>query len=483
MKKRYLAILLTVLCMFTGCVMEEDAVVNTAPMEEPPQLDESYDPQQAKEEDTATEERKGLTVEELINSDKVIRPVSDGDKMNDRKTEVEGEDYSQNGIDVLSDASVSLFAEAAKSDPGSNVLISPASLIMALGMTENGARGETLLQMEKVVNGGLGVDEFNALCGAFSKRLLASEDVRWNNANAIWVKDDGLLRLRDDFVSNVKEYYSADIKLAEFDSKTVRDINDWISEQTEGRINDMIDSLDRTSRALLVNAIAFDGEWMEAYKDEDIIEDSVFTNADGSESKVTMLSSSEDRCFKFAGGKGFVRPYKGGEYSFVGILPNEDAGKEGLSDFIDSISGDSEEFAKAVREAKDADVYVLMPEFKCEYGIIDMKNNLAGMGMTDAFDPAKADFGDMMEAAGNGKDDTDAGVRLWIDKVLHSTYIDVNRKGTEAAAATVVEMRLYAAAKPALDEVHIELDRPFVYAIVDNETGLPVFMGCINHID
>ena len=188
---------------------------------------------------------------------------------------------------------------------------------------------------------------------------------------------------------------------------------------------------------------------------------------------MNYLASTENRYFELAGGRGFIKPYKGNEYSFVGILPEEGVSCE---EYVHEIWNNNLDFAKAVREAEDTEVRVRIPEFKADFAK-ELSGVYKYLGMNEAFSQADANFEKMM-AWENG-----AAAEAYIGKIIHKTFIDVDRKGTKAAAATVVDMRLKSAVV-AVEKVNIiTLDRPFVYAIVDNETGFPVFVGCQNMME
>ncbi len=389
-------------------------------------------------------------------------------------TGIEAED-----IEAVSRASLALFANTIRremdNDPGTNVLISPTSVQMALGMTANGARGDTLKQMEEVIASGMSIDRINPFYYELREKMMHGEDVDWNVANSIWFRNDGLWEMKPDFLAAVKTYYDADIWLADFDEQTVADINEWIKQETYGMIPKTISRLSPDDRMLLINAIAFEGEWENEYEEYDIEENSTFRNADGTTSDVTMLYSNEDRYFTVGEGIGFIRPYKGGEYSFVGILP-----EEGVSpaEFVEDLYDSGVDLSEEIRNATYYDrIYVRIPEFELDYDIL-LNDVLHDMGMTDAFSSVDADFGEMMQPVAETVDDS-----AWIGSVLHKTHIEVNREGTRAAAVTVVTMENCAAAIDYSLPLEITLDRPFVYAIVDNDSGLPIFLGTINSIE
>ncbi|MBR3103494.1 MAG: serpin family protein [Lachnospiraceae bacterium] len=375
---------------------------------------------------------------------------------------------------ALSQASMQLFAEAVKHEgKHPNVLLSPTSIAIAFGMAENGAQGETLKQMEQVIGGGIAIDEMNPLLYDLSDRFRSAKEVGWNVANSVWFKDDGMWQVKDTFAQKALSWYGADVWKAPFDNGTKDDINNWVSEQTRGMIPKLIDEIPEDAGMYLINAMAFEGEWQNEYEEDEILENRKFTNADGSQEDVTMLASTEGRYFTLGDGIGFVRDYKGGEYSFMGLLPEEGTDLDG---YIASLAGSDADLAAAIRNCSYGDVIVQIPEFTTDYGV-EMKEMLIDMGMDLPFDPVKAEFTEMMEPTDGGD------YQVWIGAVLHKTHIEVDRKGTRAAAVTAIEMDRCNAIAPIEEEpIRIILDRPFIYGIIDNATGLPVFLGCVNSL-
>ncbi len=242
-----------------------------------------------------------------------------------------------------------------------------------------------------------------------------------------------------------------------------------MKENTRDRIPEILNDLSPEARIALVNAMAFDGEWETEYEESDINEEGEFTNADGTKKTVPMLYSTESRAILLAGGLGFIKPYKGGKYSFVGILPPEGMSTE---EYVKKIAEDPTGFSEAYLTADSSkDVYVTMPEFKTEYGIV-MNDVLDQLGVKEAYSDG-ANFHAMV---------TDESAPVKIGSVIHKTMIDVDRHGTKAAAATVVIMDKCSAI--VVDEPYsVVLDRPFVYAIVDNASGVPVFLGAQNSMN
>lgn len=358
-------------------------------------------------------------------------------------------------VEGTANFAVELFKQSA--DGMKNYMISPLSVMLALSMTANGAEGETLAQMEEVLSGSLDIDELNKNIGAFVANLPNDEKACLSVANSIWLCE-GELNVKKEFLETNAGYYNADVYSAKFDEHTINDINNWVSYKTDGTIKQMLDEIPGGAVMYLINALTFDAEWKEIYT-EDQIFDGEFNGVSGKQT-VSMMSSREDLYLEDDRATGFIKPYAEG-YSFVAMMPNDNID---IEDYIASMSGS--EFISTIKNAKDGLVNVTVPKFKTEYAI-EMSSALKSLGMTNAFDEKKADFSGI-----------DSSSNLFINRVLHKTFINVDERGTKAGAATVVEMRGEVAAL--IEDVYtVNLDRPFVYAVIDNQTCLPVFMGAV----
>ena len=372
---------------------------------------------------------------------------------------------------ALSTGSFQLLKTIMEVDGGNNknILISPVSIQLALGMTATGAKpgSDTEKGMMAVLMPGSDENSsaLNEEMATIAKKMRDEKDVSWNVANSIWMNNDGEVKLRDSFISDAVNYYDAALYAAPFDQSTVDAINGWVKENTKERISVIIDELSADAKIALVNAVAFDGKWKNSYEDYAIDEDCEFHNADGSTSRVTMLRSTE-KGLRIAGGLGFVRNYKGDRYGFVGLLPPDGETPE---QYVAEILYEKTSFASQFLSADSSvEAQVSMPEFKAEYGLT-MNDVLKNLGMEKAFSD-EAEFDDMI---------TDDSSRVKISLVNHRAMIEVDRTGTKAAAATIVVMEKATAVAPSENFV-VCLDRPFVYAIVDLDSGVPVFLGVQN---
>lgn len=376
--------------------------------------------------------------------------------------EVTGKKTDRTFEESSADFALKLFRATARGEE--NALVSPLSVMLALAMTANGAKGETKAQMEALLGGGMDIEDLNGYLYTYMKSLPSSEKAKLALANSVWFRDTESLDVRAAFLQKNADYYSADVYKAPFDKKTCDDINRWIEENTDGMIKKMLDGIDEDAVMYLINTVLFDAEWQNVYF-ENQIRDGFFTTADGKRRNVTMMHSDETNFIDDGKATGFIKPYKDG-YSFAAFLPNEGVS---LDSYLDSMTGEG--FLAAVKGAKKETVIAAMPKFEYGYKTM-MKDILKSLGMTVPFDKGKADFSDLaVSSDGN----------IYINRVIHQTYISVGEKGTRAGAATIVQMGSESAGY--VENYHtVTLDRPFVYAIIDNATGLPIFIGTVTDI-
>lgn len=339
---------------------------------------------------------------------------------------------------------------------GESVLVSPLSALGALAMAENGADGETLAQMERAT--GMGADELIGLLRAYG---VPAEDDPISIANSVWLRDSDGLAVEDDFLAACGDQLGAQVFSAPFDDSTVADVNAWVSERTHEMIPQMLDQISGDAQVLLVNALAFEGGWEEPF-DSELTSPDTFICEDGSEQDVTMMHSTEGGYLEGELATGFVKPYEGYDYAFVGLLPAEGVS---VGELLASLDGSALE--ELLTPVAGAGAEIGLPQFTASYET-DLTDALQALGMTDAFDPDLADFSRMGTS--------DKGP-LSVSGVLHKTFIDVNEEGTRAAAATVIGLDGVAGPGDPIEYHEVILDRPFVYLIMDLRTGLPVFAG------
>ena len=371
------------------------------------------------------------------------------------------DDLSSQNADVI-DFAIRLFK--ASNENGKNTLISPLSVLCALAMTANGAEEETLAQMEEVL--GMTTDELNMYLYSYMKNLPQGDKYKLSLANSIWFTEDERFTVNQDFLQTNADYYGADIYKAPFDKQTLKDINNWVKQNTDEMIPEILDQIPSEAIMYLVNALAFEAEWSEIYEKHQV-KDGEFTKEDGTKQDVKFMYGSEGTYFEDEKATGFMKRYKGGKYAFVAMLPNEGVS---VSEYIASLDGES--LNALLANPQYGTVHTSIPKFETEYKV-EMSEILQDMGMTEAFDMYNADF----EGLG-----TSTGGNIYISRVLHKTFISVGEKGTKAGAATIVEMKDGAAAEPT-EPKEVYLDRPFVYMLVDCENNIPFFIGTMMDVN
>jgi serpin B len=368
------------------------------------------------------------------------------------------------------DFSIALFRQSvAQEESGvENVLIAPGSVLFAMGMTANGAAENTLTEMQAVMWPGMSQEEVNQDMAILNQELTASQDVSFRLANAIWAKEDteSSFQVKEEFTEINSTYYNADTYLKPFDDSTVNEINDWVNTNTNGMIPTLLEEIPDDVVMYLVNAMAFEGEWKVGYEDYEILEDRIFTNVLGEEETVTMLNSQEEYYLEDDSVKGFLKYYEGGEYAFFALIPKDGVT---LDSYIEAMTGES--YRQLYDNRICTDVEVMLPEFTNDYDI-ELSESLENMGISDAFHET-ADFTRMADYEGY----------LYISRVLHKTHIEVDRTGTRAAAVTAVELVNDECVDIEQEYRSVYLDQPFLYGIIDTDTGIPVFLGVERSIE
>jgi serpin B len=352
---------------------------------------------------------------------------------------------------------------------GDNIFYSPYSISLALAMTYAGANGETAQQMADTLQFMLEQERlhpaFNWLDAELAKRGQGAQGkdgkgFRLNIANAIWGQKD--YEFLPAFLDVLAENYGAGLRILDFRTETEKSrvaINDWVSDQTEERITDLIPpgAITELTRLVLTNAIYFNAAWENPF-DKKMTANGPFYLLDGGQVTVPMMKQTES--FGYAEGEGYQAvelPYDGNELSMVILLPasgNFQAFGKGLqAQQVDAI----------IKDLQNTRVTLTMPQFKFE-SQFSLKDTLAEMGMPDAFSPDDADFSGM---TGNPE--------LFISDVVHKAFVAVDEDGTEAAAATAVIVGTTSA--PTEPPVAVTLDRPFIFLIRDIQTGAILFIG------
>lgn len=455
MKKIALALVLVFVLGFACACNEGGAIVSSDLASSTPAREES-----------STVETSSVKTETESSEEKTSSlSVSDASSEPKPKFEKLSEKYLAND----SIQSVSLSGATSKSAAGfsyelfknayidnENVLLSPISALSALTLAANGADGQTLSQMEAA----LGADKETLNKYLYSYRTSILDNDSFVLSNSVWLKNG--LTVDSGFLQANADYHAADIFSAPMNNDTVDKINVWTSEKTNGKITKLINELPANTVSCLINAALFDAKWEKSYSNSSIRNLSFYT-PNGGQRKAEFLYSSETLYIAGDGYCGFVKPYSDDRYAFAAFLPDSNSS---LNALVDSFDGDK--FISAITGAERTKVEAYMPTFSNEQQT-DLVPILKSMGMNDAFDPNSANFSKICE-------------NCWISHVKQNAKIEVSREGTSAAAATVIIAKAKSAKSSENEVKVVNLNRPFLYAIIDTEANLPIFIGTVSYI-
>ncbi|MFC2090111.1 serpin family protein [Bacteroidota bacterium] len=372
-------------------------------------------------------------------------------------------DYNKKSAEVVNtnnEFGLELFREINEADDNQNIMISPASVSLALGMTYNGAETSTKEAFEEVLNyEGLTRDEVNKISQDLVEALLIdTRDNLVEIANSIWYNEG--FPVKEDFISDNRMYYDAEIRELNFMSQgAIDEINKWVSDKTHDKIDKIIEELSPEAMMVLINALYFNCIWeYEFDPDHTLLEN--FYNEDGTIYGEVDLMTTESS-FNYAEGENYKAvelPYKDHKYSMHLILPDVETS---LNELITLLDGETwNKWIEAYNEYEE--VQLTMPKFTFAFER-SLRSDLIEMGLGVAFS-GQADFSGISD------------ISLLISEVIHKTYIDVNEEGTEAAAVTAVVMELTSVI-PGEEKKFLRLDRPFLFAITENTSKSIVFIG------
>jgi serpin B len=354
-----------------------------------------------------------------------------------------------------------IFRKIRKESIDDNIMISPLSISLALGMAYNGAAANTKTEMEEAMKlNGLTAEQINNSYKILIAALQSlDEEVVFEIANAIFY--DEYFSVKQDFLSINQSYYQAEVSGIDFSNPTsVTTINSWVANKTHDKITSIINNLSPSDKMVLLNAIYFYGNWSTEF-DKEGTKMRNFNLPDGTTTEVPTMHK-EDKLEYVSNGlfSAIKLPYGNGQYNMMVLLPTEGENTQSL---IDELSVDN-----WLNWANDFEIHdnvvVTMPRFKFAFDI-QLKNVLKQMGMQKAFSEFSADFSHISD------------VDLFISSVIHKTYIDVNETGTEAAAVTAIVFTTNSADPIGPQKTYFNVNRPFLFAITENDTDAILFIG------
>jgi len=362
---------------------------------------------------------------------------------------------------------LNLFDELCADSPESNVFISPLSISTALTMAYSGSDGTT----EEAMRTTLGYSDLTTEeIETGYENLLTSlagvdNDVQLSIANSVWVKEDFDEVVYESYKETLETHYRSEYYARPFNQATVDELNDWVNEKTEGKIDKILDQIDSQNVMFLLNAIYFKADWTNKFEKSDT-QKRDFYLTDGTIVQVDTMAQKED--FKYVNRTNYAAcrlPYGREQVAMYVFLPDRDVV---LDDWMEIL--DTETLYEAINGMhKVSDLKLRMPKFKFEYGKKRLNDVLSDMGMGVAFEPFEANLSKIADVRPQN---------LYIDFVDHKALIEVDEEGTVAAAATNIGISLTSAAP---SETRFYVDRPFFFIIRDDRTGTILFIGRINN--
>ena len=340
-----------------------------------------------------------------------------------------------------------------------NFVFSPASISSAFAMTYNGAQGNTFNEMAQVFHFNKNLSEFNTDYKNLFTLNENQKDFQFYNANSLWIQEG--MEIKQNFLDVNKTYYGASLNLLDFknDSEKSRiTINNWVSEKTKNKINDLLNpsTIDNATRLVLVNALYFKGAWKKQFKKEQNTKDK-FQVAKRDFIEADFMNTSVNTWYYQDNYAEIIDiPYSDDDYSLMIIVPKSYRKLKKLEKKLDQ-----EYYNNYINHKEKKQIKLSIPKFniKSDY---DLGETLVKMGLKDAF-TGNADFSGITEQE-----------KLYISQAIHKATIEINEEGTEAAAATAVVMRKMSVM---LDNVELKVDRPFIYILRNNQTNCIYFIG------
>lgn len=354
------------------------------------------------------------------------------------------------------------FFKLAAKKPDSNIVVSPYSVSTALSMAYNGAGSKTKTEMQNVLDyTGLSDEAVNQQNSSLYKSLMqVNPSSELTVANAMFANKN--FEFVKAFMDSNQKYYGAKLETLDFaDLSTVNKINNWVKDNTKSKIPSILDKVAPDAILYLVNAVYFKGVWLDEFK-KDETQPVDFKLSNGNKKTVEMMNRSAKMSY-FAGNnfQAVMLPYKDKRLQMCIFLPDK---KSNITAFINSLT--SESWSEWREQFRKEEGHLGLPRFKVEYKT-ELSEVLKAAGMPCAFEDNCADFKKMIEQ------------NAMISRVLHKTYLEVNEKGTEAAAATAIEMSVTSAPMNPKPPFEMICDRPFVVAIRDEKTNAILFVGAI----
>lgn len=354
-------------------------------------------------------------------------------------------------------------------DVQDNVFFSPYSLSIALSMLDLEADGQTKEQIEEM----LGIEDLDEWSREVSDYINGGdkEDAKLETANAMWISKQLELsqNAEEEVFTPLKEFFGSEIFQADMeneDKKVLSDINEWVSDHTEGMIDPLLEELPGGTVSVLVNAVYFDGKWTNPFDEEQTQKETFYGTKE--ESEVDMMAQSgEFRYVETDEYQAVQIPYGDGSIAMNILLPADDEGKP-VEEWYEALGKGQDEIWKELNEAQMTEMEsVKLPKFSLEYSIPDLDRIMKALGMTEAYSD-QADFSRLAEG-------------LKVDSIVHKAKLEVSEEYTKAAAATGIISKMTAILEEE-EKPEFVADHPFLFVIQDTQNDMILFMGQVNQL-
>jgi serpin B len=356
-----------------------------------------------------------------------------------------------------------LFNQLTQAQKNENIFISPSSIILALSMLYNGADGQTQQEIQETLEyQGMSLETVNQANQILQQQLSqTTPEVQLAIANSLWLREG--FPIEADFLKTNQTFYQA--KVTELDFKSAdaaQQMNQWVEEKTQGKINQIIEQVTPNDIMFLINAIYFKGNWKVKFQ-ESQTQNQPFYLIDGQEKQHPLMSQKNSFFYlETKHFQGINLPYgEDGRFSLYVFLPKPEIN---IDDFLQTLN--LENWNQWTQQFSVKKGTIELPRFQLEYDV-ELKQILQNLGMIASFDPNQANFSNLSRSGD-----------LFVSFVKHKTFLDVNEEGTEAAASTAIGIT-----RTSIDIAPFEMivNRPFFCAIQDNQTGTLLFMGVVYH--
>lgn len=352
---------------------------------------------------------------------------------------------------------LSLFQESIQEEE--NTLIAPYTTLMSLGMLENGAAGETLDEIQGFL-GNYSMSEINGTYAALAQKLNSYTDLTCHMKNSIWLKRYENYLPKDYFLKVNATYYGADLFMADFSKgNTLNKMNEWVKVNTEGKVVKPIEGISDATAIYLLSSLNFKANWLMPYESKDIL-GGEFKRANGEKKSVKYMYSKENY---LEGDKveGFIKAYTDNSCSFVAIRPTDGTS---IYDYVKGL--DSTSFKKIIHSKSSQKAIVAIPKFTYE-SKVNLNESLQALGIKSAFDETQADFSKVSESTEE---------QLYLSEIIQKNYIQVDEVGTSSGTVSTGKVDVTTRVEEETQKSMI-FNTPFLYAVIDNETKLPLLIG------